>query len=124
MTLASQTMPTSATVSTAQSHGVEASSSASLADSIADAAIVDASEAKSSGLLNSAAASVADSIADAAIIDASEAKSTGLIDSSAASVTKSLAVYSDPGSDEYPVKEIVMDASLDMIVTYDDSSIA
>jgi len=97
---------------------------ASEADSIADAAIVDASEAKSSGLINSSAASVADSIADAAIVDASEAKSTGLVDSSAASVTKSLAIYSDPGSDEYPVKEMVMDASLDMIVTYDDSSIA
>ena len=117
MALASLTMPTSVTVSTAQSHGVEASSMASLAT-------VDASEASSAASYASVNASIADSIADEALIDASEAKSTGLIDSSAASVTKSLAVYSDPGSDEYPVKEIVMDASLDTIVTYDDSSIA
>jgi len=109
MALASQVMPTSTTVSTADSKGVSAAVTASTASSAASFASVNAS--------------VADSIADAAIIDASEAKSTGLVDSSAASLTKSLAVYSDPGSNEYPVKEIVMDASLDMVVTYDDSSI-
>jgi len=110
-------MPTSQTVSLAKAEGAAAAVDTSEASSMASLAIVDASEASS-------AASVADSIADAAIIDGSEAKSTGLIDSSAASVTKSLAVYSDPSSNEYPVKEIIMNATLDMIVTYDNSSIA
>jgi len=90
--------------------GSEAYSMASLASVTASAALTSVATASS-------AASSANTLG-------SDAASVGLVDSSAASVTKSLAVYSDPGSDEYPIKEMVMDASLDMVVTYDDSSIA
>jgi len=119
-TITNDSAGVSTALSTAVSSGLDASqaqSEAVIADSKAVSAGLDASEAQSEAV-------IADSIADAAIIDASEAKSTGLVDSAAASTTKSLAVYSDPASNEYPVRELVMDASLDMIVTYDDSSIA
>ena len=110
MALASQTMPTSATVSTAKSVADAGSSVASLA-------YVDASEASSMAVVASTGASIADSIADAAILDASEASSMAVL-------LESKAVLSEPASGEYPVKEMIMNTTLDMVVTYDDSSIA